>query len=93
MIDTLLDEALEDAVGEGVEEQPPSADKCEHGNRITPGDETARYCSGCNPSTMRIIAPQRRVPQVTQVEYLYDSADYIDLPVGQRLAASEAYAN
>lgn len=62
--------------------------KCEHGNRISPGDTKARYCSGCNSDANRILAPMSRVPEVHHVERTMDAAEFIDQPAAVRLAMS-----
>jgi hypothetical protein len=76
---------IEDAVGEGIE---PDSEKCDHGVYIAPGDNNARYCTGCNPG-VGIIAPRWNGlsdgVQCTRSEPELDSAEYMNLPVWARL--------
>lgn len=64
-------------------------DKCEHGVRIAKGDTFARYCTGCNPGSARIMVPHRRVVDVDPPEHDVDAAEYLEAPVWERLEAAE----
>lgn len=63
--------------------------KCDHGNVILKGDAYARYCSGCNPSSNRILAPMRRTPEVARPERTIDTTEYMDAPIWERMADAE----
>lgn len=65
--------------------------RCDHGNRIVPGEETARYCSGCNPASNRILAPRHVVPEIKRPERELDTFDYMALPLHDRLTAGSVY--
>lgn len=68
-----------------------AGEKCEHGVRIAKGDSFARYCSGCNPQSSRILAPRKHVPEVRHEERELDAAEFVDLPVGERIARGGAF--
>lgn len=62
-------------------------DKCDHGVYIAKGDTTARYCSACSPGR-GIIFRQDRVVEVTRPERDMDAADFMSLPIWERLEAA-----
>lgn len=68
----------------------PNTDKCIHGIRKAKGDvDGARYCTGCNPGSGRIMAPPVRVPQVHDRHSVDDVTEYLDQPVYMRLVEAE----
>jgi hypothetical protein len=87
MIDTALEEDLDAAVGEGIEEPMR---KCDHGVYIAKGDVIARYCSACYPDGGHLFPADRRaVLDFIQPERILDTADYMSQPLSDRLADAE----
>jgi hypothetical protein len=65
----------------------PSIAKCSHGDYIPPGCTTAPYCPFCNEAVNKVIAaPKRRCVPHDSVDKVLDTAEYLDLPVGVRIA-------
>ncbi len=70
----------------------PSINKCAHGNYIPPGSTTAPYCTFCNEAVNHVIAaPKRRCVQHDATPKMLDAAEYLDLPVGVRMAQAQQY--
>jgi hypothetical protein len=60
--------------------------KCEHGVYIAQGDESAVFCTICNPRHCGIIAPVKRMVAPLLQERTLDTAEYFSQPLSERLA-------
>jgi hypothetical protein len=69
----------------------PKPTHCGHGVYIAKGDDTAKYCTACTPDCARILGPMRRTPEVRHAERELDAAEYLALPLHDRLTAASAF--
>jgi hypothetical protein len=59
--------------------------RCPHGVYVPQGEETARNCSWCNPSSMGIIGNPKPRHVHHQAERTLDAAEYLLQPSGTRI--------